>query len=255
MKVVIFAGGLGTRLSEETGIRPKPLVEIGGKPILWHIMKIYQQHGFNEFVICLGYKGYLIKEYFLNYFLYNSDLTINLQDNSVDVLQTDSEPFKITLIDTGAETKTAGRLLRVKEHVQNETFMLTYGDGVSDVDIKALVEYHKSHQKKATVTVVRPQNRFGTLNSDENQLVTEFREKPKDNWVNGGFFVLEPEVFNFIEASNADDTMWEDYPLENLAKQKELKAFQHTGFWKAMDTLRDKMELNNMWNENRALWM
>jgi glucose-1-phosphate cytidylyltransferase len=255
MKVVIFAGGLGTRIAEETETRPKPMVEIGGKPILWHIMKIYSHYGFNEFIICLGYKGYLIKEYFMHYFLHNSDITIELGSNKMDVHYTDIDPFKVTLVDTGLTTKTAGRLQRVKQYVGNEDFMLTYGDGVSDVDINALLAFHRAHGKIATVTAIQPEARFGGMELGEDGVVQQFKEKPKGDgkWVNGGFFVLRPEVFNYLEG-NMDDTMWEDDPMEHLTRQSQLIAYKHKEFWKCMDAMRDKLELEALWQNNQAKW-
>jgi glucose-1-phosphate cytidylyltransferase len=255
MKVVIFAGGLGTRIAEETETRPKPMVEIGGKPILWHIMKIYSHHGFNEFIICLGYKGYLIKEYFMHYFLHNSDITIELGSNKMDVHYTDIDPFKVTLVDTGLTTKTAGRLQRVKQYVGNEDFMLTYGDGVSDVDINALLAFHRAHGKIATVTAIQPEARFGGMELGEDGVVQQFKEKPKGDgkWVNGGFFVLRPEVFHYLEG-NMDDTMWEDDPMEHLTRQSQLIAYKHKEFWKCMDAMRDKLELEALWQNNQAKW-
>jgi len=255
MKTVIFAGGLGTRLSEETTLRPKPMVEIGGKPILWHIMKIYEQHGFNEFIICLGYKGYMIKEYFMNYFMHNSDLTIDLKNNTSTIHQTKSEAFKITLVDTGLHTMTAGRLQKVKEHIGNEPFMLTYGDGVSDIDLTALLSFHKEHGKIATMTSIQPPGRFGSLDIENDNLITEFIEKPKGDgfWINGGFFVLEPKVFDFLP-EDSTDVMWEQYPLKKLATSNELMAYKHHGFWKCMDHLRDKTALDELWDTNNAAW-
>ena len=255
MKVVIFAGGLGTRISEETDVKPKPMVEIGGKPMLWHIMKIYSHFGYKDFIICLGYKGYQIKEYFMHYYLHNSDLTIELGNNKLDIHYSNAESFKVTLIDTGLETKTAGRLKRVKEYVGNEDFMLTYGDGVSDVNIADLVKFHKSHNKIATVTAIQPEARFGGMDLNENGLVTNFREKPKGDgkWINGGFFVLKPQVFDYLDG-NQDQTMWEDEPLELLSKNQELIAYKHQGFWKCMDALRDKIELEDLWKNNKAKW-
>jgi glucose-1-phosphate cytidylyltransferase len=255
MKVVIFAGGLGTRIAEETETRPKPMVEIGGKPILWHIMKIYSHYGFNEFIICLGYKGYLIKEYFMHYFLHNSDITIELGSNKMDVHYTDIDPFKVTLVDTGLNTKTAGRLQRVKQYVGNEDFMLTYGDGVSNVDINALLAFHRTHGKVATVTAIQPEARFGGMELGEDGVVQQFKEKPRGDgkWVNGGFFVLRPEVFNYLEG-NMDDTMWEDAPMEHLTRQGELIAYKHKEFWKCMDAMRDKLELEALWQNNQAKW-
>ncbi len=255
MKVVIFAGGLGTRISEETDIKPKPMVEIGGKPLLWHIMKIYSFYGFNDFIICLGYKGFIIKEYFMHYYLHNSDLTFELGSNKMDVHYSNSESFKVTLVDTGLNTKTAGRLKRIEKYIGNEDFMLTYGDGVSDIDLNSLIHFHNTHNKIATVTAVQPEARFGGMDVEKNGEVKKFKEKPNedDKWINGGFFILKPEVFQYLE-NNMDDIMWEDSPLENLAKAKELMAYKHTGFWKCMDALRDKIELETMWQNNQAKW-
>lgn len=255
MKVVIFAGGLGTRISEETDVRPKPMVEIGGKPILWHIMKMYSHYGFNDFIICLGYKGYIIKEYFMNYFLHNSDISIDLGNNKMEVLGTKSDGFKVTLVDTGLHTKTAGRLSQVKKYVGNEDFMLTYGDGVCDVDISELVQFHQEKNKIATVTAVRIASRFGGLELDTAGNVKQFKEKAKDEskWVNGGFFVLKPAVFDYLKG-DLDNVMWEDEPLENLTIDGQLVAFKHTGFWKPMDALRDKIELEELWKNNKAKW-
>lgn len=255
MKVVIFAGGLGTRISEETEIKPKPMVEIGGKPILWHIMKIYSHYGFNDFIICLGYKGYVIKEYFMNYFMHNSDISIDLANNKMEILGTKSDNFKVTLIDTGLNTKTAGRLQQVQKYTGNEDFMLTYGDGVSDVDITELIKFHKTNNKIATVTAVSMASRFGGMELDNNNIVKDFKEKTKDDnkWINGGFFVLKPGVFNYLQ-NDMSDMMWEDEPLENLAKDKELAAFKHKGFWKPMDALRDKLELEELWKNKQAKW-
>jgi len=255
MKVVIFAGGLGTRISEETDIRPKPIVEIGGKPILWHIMKIYSHYGFNDFIICLGYKGYVIKEYFMNYFLHNSDIRIDLENNNMEILGTRTESFKVTLVETGLNTKTAGRLQQVKKYINNEDFMLTYGDGVCDVNIKDLVTFHKANNKIVTVTSVQSDARFGGMDLAENGAVNSFREKAKADaqWINGGFFVLKPEVFDYLQ-QEMSNTMWEDEPLEKLTADKQLIAFKHRGFWKCMDALRDKIELNELWNCNIAPW-
>lgn len=252
MKVVILAGGLGTRLSEETVVRPKPMVEIGGMPILWHIMKIYSAHGFNDFVICLGYKGYIIKEYFANYFLHQSDVTIDLSTNQVQVHDSYAEPWKITLVDTGKDSMTGGRIKRIRHHVGNEPFMLTYGDGVGDVDITKLVAFHQAHGKRCTLTAVQPSARFGALDITDNS-VRSFLEKPKGDgaWINGGFFVCQPTVFDYIEK---DDTIWERYPVEKMAAEGELMAFEHSGFWKPMDTVRDKVELDNAWNAGTAEW-
>ena len=255
MKVVIFAGGLGTRISEETEARPKPMVEIGGKPILWHIMKNYSHYGFNDFIICLGYKGYVIKEYFMHYFLHNSDITIELGNNTVEVHGTNTESFKVTLVDTGQHTKTAGRLQQVKKYTGNEDFMLTYGDGVSDVDITELVAFHKKHNKIATVTAVQPDARFGGMDITEDGAVNAFREKSKADaqWINGGFFVLKPEVFNYLQ-KDMTHMMWEDEPLEKLTQDKQLVAYKHKGFWKCMDAMRDKIELTELWGSGKAPW-
>lgn len=254
MKVVILAGGFGTRLSEETDIRPKPMVEIGGKPILWHIMNMYSTHGFNEFIVCCGYKGQVIKEYFINYYENTSDFTIDLSSGELVIHQPISEPWKVTLVDTGLKTLTGGRIKRVKDYIGNEPFMLTYGDGVSDIDIKALVEFHQKHQKLATVTAVQPMGRFGALSLSKNQDVLKFYEKPSGDgmWVNGGFFVLEPEVMDYIED---DLTIWEEEPLQQLANDQQLMAYKHYGFWKPMDTLRDKVELERMISEKKAPWI
>ncbi|MEO8111872.1 MAG: glucose-1-phosphate cytidylyltransferase [Ginsengibacter sp.] len=255
MKVVIFAGGLGTRISEETGTRPKPMVEVGGKPILWHIMKIYSHFGFNEFIICLGYKGYMIKEYFMHYFLHNSDITIELGSNKVEVHDTNAEEFKVTLVETGLDTKTAGRLKQVQKYIGDEDFMLTYGDGVCDVDLQALLAFHKTHNKIATVTSVQLDARFGGMDLGKDGEVLSFREKAKDEskWINGGFFVLKPEVFNYLEGDMLD-VMWEEEPLEKLTNDKQLIAYRHHGFWKCMDALRDKIELEDLWKNNEAKW-
>ena len=255
MKIVILAGGLGTRLSEETELKPKPMVQIGGMPILWHIMKIYSHYGFNDFIICLGYKGYMIKEYFHHYYLHHSDVTIDLENNDTKYYSTKAEPWKITLADTGINTMTGGRLKRVQKYIGNETFMFTYGDGVSDVNISDLVEFHKSHKKLATVTTIKPSGgRFGLADIDEQNNITSFVEKPEEyeTWINGGFFVLEPKVFDYIQEGDA--TFWERTPLENLSNDRELKAFKHKGFWKPMDTLREKNELEAMWSSGNAPW-
>jgi glucose-1-phosphate cytidylyltransferase len=253
MKTVILAGGYGTRLSEETTLKPKPMVEIGGKPILWHIMKIYSHYGFNDFVICLGYKGYLIKEFFANYFLHQSDVMFNLSDNSMEVINNTSEPWKVTLIDTGDTTMTAGRLLRIKNFVADQTFMMTYGDGVADINIKSLIEFHKAENKIATLTAAQPTGRFGVLTIDENNAVKNFNEKPvgEGGWVNAGFFVLEPKVFNYIKD---DTTIFEKEPLQRLALDNQLNAYHHKGFWMPMDKLSDKNELEKMWSGSKPPW-
>ncbi|GAB7027047.1 glucose-1-phosphate cytidylyltransferase [Geotalea toluenoxydans] len=253
MKVVILAGGLGTRLSEETSLRPKPMVEIGGKPILWHIMKIYSHYGFNDFIICLGFKGYMIKEYFSNYFLHMSDVTFDMRNNSMEVHQQYAEPWRVTLVDTGAETMTGGRVKRVAPYVGDETFMLTYGDGVANVDIARLVAFHQQHGQLATVTSTQPSGRFGALSFGAGDRVTSFMEKPAGdgNWINGGFFVLEPKIINYIPG---DATLFEREPLEGLARDGELVAYKHEGFWQPMDTLRDKHYLEELWNSGKAPW-
>jgi glucose-1-phosphate cytidylyltransferase len=252
MKAVILAGGLGTRLAEETAIKPKPMVEIGGYPILWHIMKIYSAHGINEFVICCGYKGYIIKEYFANYFLHMSDVTIDMQNNQMEVHHKKVEPWKITLVDTGEATQTGGRLARIRDYVGSEDFCMTYGDGVGDIDISAAIELHQSHGELATMTAVQPPGRFGALSIDGTK-INEFIEKPQGDggWINGGFFVLNPKVLDLIEK---DETIWEAGPLESLAKNGQLHAFFHHGFWQPMDTLRDKNNLESLWLGNKAPW-
>tara|TARA_S200000501_G_C20687438_1_gene683587 strand:- start:146 stop:919 length:774 start_codon:yes stop_codon:yes gene_type:complete len=254
MKVLILAGGFGTRISEETEVRPKPMVEIGTKPILWHIMKIYSYYGFNDFVILLGYKGYFIKEYFANYFLHQSDVTIDIASGKIEVLDNSSEPWKITLLDTGLDDLTGSRIKQAKKIVGDETFMLTYGDGVANIDIKRLIKFHKSHGKAMTMTSSQKEGRFGALNIDKASQVHEFKEKPKgdDNWINAGFFVCESKVFNYID--NDPTTVFEQDPLMNLAKDGELFTFKHDGFWKPMDSLKDKNDLNKLWNENEAPW-
>ncbi len=255
MKVVILAGGLGTRLTEETTVRPKPMIEIGGKPILWHIMKIYAHYGFNDFVVCLGYKGYFIKEYFINYYLYNSDITVELGSNKMDVHYTTSESFKVTLIDTGLETNTAGRIKKIQKYINNETFMLTYGDGLSNVNIPELVKFHKSHKKLATLTSIQLPGQFGTLNINGDASVSHFREKPSGDgvWINGGFFVLEPGIFKYLE-DDMENVQWEKKPLVEIANDNQLAAFRHYGFWKPMDALRDKIELEGLWENGKAPW-
>ena len=253
MKVVILCGGLGTRLREETEFRPKPMVEIGGKPILWHIMKIYSAFGFNEFIICLGYKGYMIKEYFSSYFLHQSDVTIDIKSNKIEVHNNVCEPWKVTLVDTGLNTMTGGRIKRIKNYVKNETFMVTYGDGVGNIDLKKLLYFHKNHGKYATLTAVQPLGRFGALEINTKDEIINFQEKPKGDkaWINGGFFVLEPQIFDYI---NGDETIWEREPLEKLAKDGQLAAYRHKGFWMCMDTLRDKKELETLWNSGNPPW-
>jgi glucose-1-phosphate cytidylyltransferase len=253
MKVVILAGGLGTRLSEETVLKPKPMVEIGDMPILWHIMKIYSSYGFNDFVICLGYKGYVIKEYFANYFLHRSDVTINLKENKLQVHDSFAEPWNITLVDTGLNTMTGGRIKRVKQHIGDEPFFLTYGDGVSDVNIQEALEFHQKNGKLCTVTAVQPSGRFGALDLGADNQVLSFAEKPKGDgaWINGGFFVCEPSVIDYIED---DATIWEREPLERIAAAGQMNAYKHSGFWKPMDTLRDKHELESDWQKGEAKW-
>ncbi|MEO9051796.1 MAG: glucose-1-phosphate cytidylyltransferase [Ginsengibacter sp.] len=255
MKVVILAGGLGTRISEESHLKPKPMIEIGGKPILWHIMKSYSHYGFNDFVICCGYKGYLIKEYFLNYFLYNSDITVELKDNKVDVHFANTESFKVTLVDTGIETNTAGRIKKIEKYVSGETFMLTYGDGVSDINIKDLLAFHQSHCKLATLTSIRLPTRFGTIETDKSSVIINFKEKPNDNdiWINAGYFVLEPGIFKYLE-NDMENVQWEKTPMEKISKDQQLIAYKYTGFWKCMDAMRDKIELEQLWTNNQAKW-
>jgi glucose-1-phosphate cytidylyltransferase len=255
MKVVILAGGLGTRISEETVIKPKPMIEIGGKPIIWHIMKIYSTYGFNEFVVCLGYKGHFIKEYFINYFLYNSDITVELEKNVVDVHFTNAESFKVTLVDTGLSTNTAGRIKRIQKHVKDETFMLTYGDGVSNVNIKKLLEFHKSAGTMATLTSIQLPGRFGNIETSKSGIVKKFQEKPEGDgvWINGGFFVLEPGIFNYLEG-DVDAVQWEKSPLAQIAADGQLAAYRHDGFWKCMDAMRDKIELEELWQSEHPPW-
>ncbi|WP_206951406.1 glucose-1-phosphate cytidylyltransferase [Trinickia acidisoli] len=253
MKAVILAGGLGTRLSEETGLRPKPMVEVGGRPILWHIMKIYSSYGVNDFIICLGYKGYVIKEYFANYFLHMSDVTFDMANNRMEVHQNNAEPWRVTLVETGADTQTGGRLRRVKEYLVGEKeFCFTYGDGVADVNIASLIDFHRAHGKLATITATQPPGRFGALNIEQGR-VESFREKPQGDgaWINGGYFVLKPEVIDLIDG---DDTIWERVPLETLARQGQLQAHEHRGFWQPMDTLRDKHHLEELWARGEAPW-
>jgi glucose-1-phosphate cytidylyltransferase len=252
MKVLILAGGFGTRLSEETDIRPKPMADIGGKPIIWHIMKGYSHYGFNEFVVLLGYKGYYIKEYFANYFLHQSDVTIDLTNNGMEVHNNTSEPWKVTLLETGQNTMTGGRIKRAQKFIGNDSFLLTYGDGVSDVDFSELITFHKKHGKLITMTAVQPEGRFGALETTGDQ-VESFLEKPKGDgsWINGGFFVCQPEVLNYIQD---DQTVFEQDPLQTLARDGQLYNYKHDGFWKCMDTLRDKKVLNELWEQKRAPW-
>ena len=251
MKVVIFAGGMGTRISEESHLKPKPMIEIGGKPILWHIMKIYSSYGYNDFIICLGYKGYVIKEYFINYFLHNSDITIEVNNNKLDIHFSNAESFKVTLIDTGLETNTAGRLKRIEKYVENERFMLTYGDGVADINILNLLKFHESHGKIATLTAIQPPGRFGNIEISEDSQVNKFQEKPNGDgvWINAGFFVLEPRIFSYLEG-NMDDVQWEKKPLIEIANDGQLGAYKHNSFWKCMDAMRDKVELEELWQNN-----
>jgi len=255
MKVVVFAGGLGTRISEESHLKPKPMIEIGDKPILWHIMKIFSSQGFNDFIICVGYKGYMIKEYFLNYYLHNSDVSIEIKDNKVSVHNTQAEDFKVTLVDTGLNTRTAGRLKRIRHHLQEEDFMLTYGDGLADIDLRNLLAFHHSHDRMATVTAVQPTGRYGVMQINKDRSVNVFKEKVKEdeNWINGGFFVLRPGVFDYLP-DNADEIMWEESPMQTLAKKDQLRAYQHHGFWKCMDAIRDKYELEELLNTGKAKW-
>ncbi|AFY36962.1 glucose-1-phosphate cytidylyltransferase [[Leptolyngbya] sp. PCC 7376] len=255
MKAVILAGGLGTRISEETHLKPKPMIEIGGKPILWHILKIYSAHGIHDFIICLGYKGYVIKEYFANYFLHMSDVTFDMEHNQMKVHQKNVEPWRITLVDTGDLTMTGGRIKRIANYLDGEDFCLTYGDGVGDVNISELIDFHNQHQLMATVTATKPPGRFGSLTiaEDNQNKVSGFQEKPigDGGWINGGFFVLSPDVLNYI---SDDETVWENEPLESLANDGQLCAYKHRGFWQPMDTLRDKNHLEEMWRNNQALW-
>ena len=255
MKVVILAGGLGSRISEESQARPKPMIEIGGKPMLWHIMKMYARHGFNEFIICAGYKGQAIKEYFINFYLYNSDITVELGSNRVEVHASDTESFKVTIVDTGLETNTAGRIQRIQKYVGGERFMLTYGDGVSDVNLAGLLDFHQKHGHLATLTSVQMPGRFGNLDMAPDGRVEHFQEKPDGDgaWINGGFFVLEPGIFKYL-AGDMDDVQWEKKPLLEIANDNQLVAFKHTGFWKCMDTLRDKNDLESLWASGRAAW-
>lgn len=254
MKVVIFAGGRGTRIAEESQLRPKPMIEIGGKPILWHIMKIYAAYGHTEFIICLGYKGWMIKEYFANYFLHNADVTVDLSKNSIEIHNNFAEPFKVSLIDTGLETMTAGRLKRVLPYIGNEPFMLTYGDGVCNVDINELIKFHKQSGKICTMTAIQATSRFGVIRMEDDGTIDSFEEKPEDSgtWINGGFFVIEPEIVDYLPV-DADDIMWERAPMDSLAADKQITAYKHHDFWKCMDTLRDREELEHLWQTD-PLW-
>jgi glucose-1-phosphate cytidylyltransferase len=252
MKVVILAGGLGTRISEESHLKPKPMIDIGGKPILWHIMKTYSHYGFNDFIICAGYKGYIIKEYFYNYFIHNSDLTIDLiSGNVTHIHKSGSEPWKVTVVDTGLNTMTGGRIKRIREYIDGP-FMMTYGDGVSNVNISELVSFHEAHGKIGTLTATKPDGRFGTLDLD-NDRINDFREKKRTDvgWVNGGFMVLNPDIFDYLQD---DSTVFENEPLESISREAELMAFKHSGFWQPMDTQRDKKHLEDLWNNDRAPW-
>ena len=253
MKAVILAGGMGTRISEETALRPKPMVEIGGKPILWHILKIYAAHGINDFVICLGYKGYVIKEYFANYFMHMSDITFDMAANKMEVHDAKAEPWKVTLVDTGDNTMTGGRLKRVKKYLGDEDFCFTYGDGVGDIDITALLAHHKADKCLATLTATQPPGRFGVLKLDTVHRISGFQEKPQGDggWINGGFFVLSPKVIDYIDD---DATIWERQPMERLAAEGQMSAYKHAGFWQPMDTLRDKLLLEELWASGKAPW-
>jgi glucose-1-phosphate cytidylyltransferase len=252
MKAVILAGGLGTRISEETHLRPKPMIEIGGKPVLWHIMKIYSTHGINDFIICLGYKGYMVKEYFANYFLHMSDVTFDLKNNNMEVHEQKAEPWRVTLVDTGELTMTGGRLKRVRQYLDEDDFCFTYGDGVGDINISELIKFHKKQQTLATCTATQPPGRFGSLDMDQSRIVS-FNEKPLGDgaWINGGHFVLSPKVIDLI---HDDDTTWEKEPIEKLASSGQLSAYKHLGFWKPMDTLRDKKQLEELWVSGKAPW-
>ena len=255
MKAVILAGGLGTRLSEETDLRPKPMVEIGSKPILWHIMKTYSSHGINDFVILLGYKGYYIKEYFANYFLHQSDVTINLSNNEMEIHSNQSEPWRVTLVDTGLNSMTGARVKKAKQYIDNEPFLLTYGDGVGNIDIQKTLDFHKQHGKLLTMTSAQPEGRFGALNvNQKTNQVLEFQEKPKGDgsWINAGYFVCQPEILDYIDSS--DDIVFEQEPLKNLAKDRQIHTYKHNGFWMPMDSLRDKTELNKFWIDRQAPW-
>jgi glucose-1-phosphate cytidylyltransferase len=253
VKAVILAGGLGTRISEETESKPKPMIEIGAKPLLWHVMKIYSAQGIDEFVVCLGYRGYVIKEYFANYYLHMGDVTFDMKDNRMEVHQSGAEPWKVTLIDTGPDTMTGGRLKRVLPYVDGEEFCFTYGDGVADLDIGELIRFHREHGRLATVTAVQPSGRFGALDIGDGELIRRYEEKPKGDggWINGGFFVLSPEVARYIDG---DATVWEQQPLQRLAQEEQLAAYRHSGFWYAVDTVRDKRHLQELWDSGAAPW-
>jgi glucose-1-phosphate cytidylyltransferase len=254
MRVVILAGGVGTRITEESSVRPKPMIEIGHRPILWHIMKIYTAHGLTDFIICCGYKGHIIKEYFANYFLSNADVTFDIKKNQMEVHQHSAEPWRVTLVDTGDASMTGGRIKRIQSHIGDETFCLTYGDGVSDVNIRKLIEFHRQQKTLATLTAVQPPGRFGVFTLEKDQArISSFSEKPNGSgaWINGGFFVLEPQIFNYIDG---DQTVWEREPMERLALERQLSAFRHPGFWLPMDTLRDKIVLEEMWARKEAPW-
>ena len=255
MKALILAGGFGTRLSEETGLRPKPMVEIGGKPILWHVMKTYSYHGINDFVILLGYKGYFIKEYFSNYFLHQSDVTIDTSNGDMEIHNNSSEPWKVTLLDTGLNAMTGARIKKAKAHIDNKPFMLTYGDGVADINIKEMLKFHQQHGKLITITSAQPEGRFGALNVGKDNKVLEFKEKPRGDgsWINAGYFICQPEVLDYID--DGDDVIFEHEPLKNLAKSGEIYTYKHDGFWMPMDTLRDKIKLNEMFDNKTAPWM
>jgi glucose-1-phosphate cytidylyltransferase len=254
VKVVILAGGMGTRISEESDFKPKPMIEIGGKPILWHIMKIYSHYGFNDFIVCCGYKGYCIKDYFYHYYMHEADMTFDLGNNRTEYHNSTAEPWRVTLVDTGSNTMTGGRIKRIQPFVNDESFMLTYGDGVGDIDIPALIESHKHSGRMATLTAVQPFGRFGAIELDSGNAICAFNEKPKGDgsWINAGFFVCEPGVFSYI--TEGDATIWERAPLETLAKEGQLDAYKHSGFWRPMDTLRDKLELERLWSEGAAKW-
>ncbi|MFA6815555.1 MAG: glucose-1-phosphate cytidylyltransferase [Lentisphaeria bacterium] len=254
MKVVILAGGLGTRLSEETTLKPKPMVEIGGYPILWHIMKTYSSYGFHEFIICAGYKSYVIKDYFYHYYMHSADMTIDMENNKMTYHNSDSEPWKVTIVDTGMNTMTGARIKCVQKYIGNEPFMLTYGDGVSNENITDLIKYHVAHKKIVTITAVQPSGKFGSLELNSSDAICSFQEKPKGDgaWINAGYMVLQPEIFQYL--SDDENCIFERTPLENIAKKGQLQAYKHTGFWKPMDTLRDKGELNDFWNTGKAPW-